>query len=273
MKKISKAAIAVLGAGAATLGVLTSTSADAATPAPVAGNTVAVPLTRVVNVPGLTLANGQTRTISVAGRTFGSVTVPANATAIEGLLTVYMDSGTSRLSIETTGTGAPGTPTVIGSRTSVNQPSGAGEAFHVALSSSGGVDVHNVGAATHFLLAITGYDVPAAAPAQPGAGNILHNSHTTTVPAGSNGAVSFASCAAGPNGDAPNGAAKGYVAIGGGFNIPSRDPGVYVSQSKNDPEPTDPASWQVVVNNTTATSQPVQVWVVCISAPTDDPTD
>lgn len=161
MKKISKVAVAALATTAATLGVLTTTSADAATPAPVAGNTVAVPLSRVVNVPGIALANGGTSTIQVAGKTFGSVTVPANATAIEGLLSVYEDSGTSRLSIETAGTGAPGTPTVIGSRTTVAQPSGAGEAFHVALSSNGQVSVHNVGAATHFLLAISGYDVPA----------------------------------------------------------------------------------------------------------------
>ncbi|HEX3647017.1 MAG TPA: hypothetical protein VHV49_01240 [Pseudonocardiaceae bacterium] len=161
MNKIGRAAVAALATAAAAVGVLTTTSADAATPAPVAGNTVAVPLTRVVDTPGIALANGATSTVQVAGRTFGSVTVPANATAIEGMLTAYLDTGVSRLTIETAGTGAPGTPTVIGSKTTAAQPSGAGEAFHVALSADGKVSVHNTGAQTHYLLAITGYDVPA----------------------------------------------------------------------------------------------------------------
>ncbi|HEY3750338.1 MAG TPA: hypothetical protein VGL80_14145 [Pseudonocardiaceae bacterium] len=155
MKTLKKAAIVVAGLGLAG-GLAFGGVASAALPTPVAANVVAIPLTRIVNVPGDGLTNGGTVSVQVAG-THG---IPVNATAVEGLLSVYEDTGVSRLSVETDGTGAPGTPTVIGGRTTTAQPSGAGEAFHVALSTTGKLAVHNVGAATRFLLAVSGYDIP-----------------------------------------------------------------------------------------------------------------
>jgi hypothetical protein len=156
VKLLKNVTIVVAGVGLAG-GLAFGGVASAASPTPVAANVVAIPLTRIVNTPGDALANGGTVSVQVAG-THG---IPVNATAVEGLLSVYEDTGVSRVSVETDGTGAPGTPTVIGGRTTIAQPSGAGEAFHVALSSTGKVAVHNVGAATRFLLAVSGYDVPA----------------------------------------------------------------------------------------------------------------
>lgn len=157
MSKLSRTAGVALAAVAAA-GVVLATPAGAAAPTPTPANVVAIPQVRVVDVPGVDIGNGGVATIPTAGK----VGVPTNATGVEGILSVYLDTGVSRLVAWDGASGAPGVPTVIGTRTTVAQPSGESSPFHVALV-NGAFKVHNTGAETHFLVTLTGYDVPAAA--------------------------------------------------------------------------------------------------------------
>lgn len=154
----------VIAAAVGIAAVAAAVAIPASAAAPVPGNTAAIPQVRLVQTPGIALANNATTTVTVAGK----VGVPADATAVEGILTAYEDTGVSRLVVWDGLSGAPGTPTVIGAKTTDAQPSGASAAFHAALT-SGAVKVHNSGAATRFLLTITGYDVPASTPTSPAA--------------------------------------------------------------------------------------------------------
>lgn len=109
-------------------------------------------------------------------------------------------------------------------------------------------------------------------------GNILHNSHSVNVPANSNGTEVPVTCAGGPFGDAPNGNAEGYVAVGGGFNVQTRNAGVYINLNRplislNGDYSYNGKGWLVQVNNTTDQVQNVRAWVVCIHAPDDNPND
>lgn len=162
MRKHILTGIVALAAVAA--GVAIPASAASA-PVTTPSNTVPTPVTRIVNVPGIRLTNNQTTTLTVAGRTFGGIAIPANATGIEGTLTAYQDTGNSRLVVWDGVSGAPGTPTVSGTRTTPNG-SGPSSAFHVALS-NGTLKVHNAGAAVQFLLTMSAYDIPAPAPTAP----------------------------------------------------------------------------------------------------------
>lgn len=109
-------------------------------------------------------------------------------------------------------------------------------------------------------------------------GNILHNSNAEMVPAGSNGAVVPATCAGGDYGEAANGDAEGYVAVGGGFTVKDRSGSVVVNQSRplvnlNGDYSFNGKGWMAQVNNTTDKEQEVRVWTVCVYAPSDDQTD
>jgi len=101
-----------------------------------------------------------------------------------------------------------------------------------------------------------------------GVGNVLHASEERTIPAGSNGATVEVVC---PDLD--------YTATGGGYTVYSRDPGVYIAQSRNlvghkgDYETYNGKGWLVQVNNTTDEEQRVRAWVVCVYAPNDNTQD
>lgn len=160
MNKIGKATIGLAVAGIATLGVLTSTSASAAVPGESApANTVDIPMTRIVNTPGRAISPAADATVQVAGVDG----IPANATGIEGYLTLFNASAPTRAFVWSGVNGHPGTETVTGGVTTTLNSSGNTAPFTSALS-NGAVKVHSNGSA-RFLLSVTKYDVPAAAPA------------------------------------------------------------------------------------------------------------
>jgi hypothetical protein len=160
VNKISKATIGLAVAGIATLGVLTSTSASAAVPGESApANTVDIPMTRVVNTPGRAISPAADVTVQVAGVDG----IPANATGIEGYLTLFNASAPTRAFVWSGVNGHPGTETVTGGVTTTLNSSGNTAPFTSALA-NGAVKVHSNGSA-RFLLSVTKYDLPAAAPA------------------------------------------------------------------------------------------------------------
>lgn len=106
MNKISKfvvggvAAAALLAGGLASASAAVAPQGDAFVPANQGQ--------RIVNVPGIVLAPGQTVTVTVAGQ--GGV--PANAEQAFVDLSSYRPAGPGALVLHAVGTGAPGTPTV-----------------------------------------------------------------------------------------------------------------------------------------------------------------
>lgn len=158
MNRIAKTAI---GVTVAALGVLTTTSASAATSTP--GNITVLPgTTRVVNVPGRAIASGATTTVQITGT--GAGQAASGATGVVVKVTAYQPSGTGSLVVHAAGTGAPGTPTVSFVKGSENSAT----AF-VALNAAGQLAVTDVGAATKMLLEVDGQITPAAAPVVPAA--------------------------------------------------------------------------------------------------------
>ncbi|HEX5115925.1 MAG TPA: hypothetical protein VFW65_12075 [Pseudonocardiaceae bacterium] len=160
MNKISKATIGLTVAGLATLGVLTSTSASAAVPGESApANTVDIPMTRIVNTPGRAISPAADVTVQVAGVDG----IPADATGIEGYLTLFNAKSPTRAFVWSGVNGHPGTETVTGGVTTTLNSSGNTAPFTSALA-NGQVRVHS-NASARFLLSVTKYDLPAAAPA------------------------------------------------------------------------------------------------------------
>ena len=143
--------------------------AYAANPDP--GLTAPIAQKRLVDVPGKAIASGQTQVLQVAGQ----VGIPANATGATGFISFYHGTGASSLVVWDGVLGAPGVPTVQ----SANKYSQAQGTFHVALN-NGKFSVHDTGAASRYLITITGYDVPMAPVVQPapttfGVGQIFIN--------------------------------------------------------------------------------------------------
>jgi len=118
-------------------------------------------------------------------------------------------------------------------------------------------------------------------------GNILHNSYSTSIPAHSHGRVA-ATCAYTEDaglpettnypigGDAPNGAADGYVAVGGGYSVGNGSGsvnGLDISMSRAELTYTQGRGWLVAGHNETDDPINVWAWVICVYAPDDDPTD
>ncbi|HLT96302.1 MAG TPA: S-layer homology domain-containing protein, partial [Acidimicrobiia bacterium] len=150
------------------------------------------------------------------------------------------------------------------------------------------------GTEEEWLASLVGPQGPQGPAGEPGAdgqdgnvGNLLHNSFQTTIPAGAHGMVA-ATCAATDEaglpeetnypigGDAPNGAAEGYVAMGGGYSVGNGSgstDGVNVSMSRFELTYTQGRGWLIAAHNNTDADVPVWAWVTCISAPDDDPND
>lgn len=155
MKKI---VVGVIVAILAFAGLLAATGSASAVNGSGPGNFNSQPATRVVDVPGVALANGGSVTVQVAGH----AGVPTNATAAFLQLTSYQPSTAGTLTVFQTGAGAPGTPTLSfakGAETSVTVP--------VTFGANGDVTVKATGT-TRFLLTvianITPVVVQAAAP-------------------------------------------------------------------------------------------------------------
>jgi len=186
MKKIRAAAVGFAALAALGLAATATVTASADVPGQsAASNVIQIPLTRVVDVPGIALTNASSTAVVPVAGTHG---IPATATGISGRLVAYEDSGTSRLVVWDGQGGAPGTPTVVGTATSSSFPSGASSAFASALS-GGNVSVHLAGAATHFLLEVDSYTVPAPAAGSGPAGPKGDKGDTgDTGAAGANGA-------------------------------------------------------------------------------------
>jgi hypothetical protein len=139
------------GVVAAGILALTATGiAYAANPAP----GLTAPITaahRLVDVPGKAIGAGQTQTIAVAGQ----IGIPANATGVTGIISFFHGTGASSIVVWDGAAGAPGVPTIQ----SANKSSQAQGVFHTALT-NGTIKVHNTGAASRYLISVTGYDVP-----------------------------------------------------------------------------------------------------------------
>lgn len=147
--------------GIAAVAAALAIPASAATPTP--GNITVLPgATRVIDVPGRTLAKGATTTVQITGT--GAGQAETGATGVVVKVTAYQPTGTGALVVHAAGTGAPGTPTVSFTKGSENSAT----AF-VALNSAGQVDVTDSGAATRILLVVDGEIVPAATPVAPAA--------------------------------------------------------------------------------------------------------
>lgn len=144
MKKLHKIAAGTIA------GALLALAATGLAYAAAPGNTAPIAQKRLVDVPGQAIGNGQVQTLTASGK----VGIPANATGVQGFITIFKGSGTSALTVWDGVAGAPGTPTVRG--TASAEPSGT---FHVALT-NGTFKVIDRGAATRYLITITGYDVP-----------------------------------------------------------------------------------------------------------------
>lgn len=158
MRKYIVTGLTALALGVA-FAVTGLTQAQAAVPAPVAGNiTVLSVAPRIVPSPGSVFAPGETKTFDVAGKTFSGVTIPANATGITISISATNSAGPGKLTAWTTDAGQPGpgtvTYTVGGGQTNV--------AF-VGLNDHGQFNVYS-SAKTQALIAIQGYVTPVAAP-------------------------------------------------------------------------------------------------------------
>lgn len=168
MNKISKAAVGAIAVAAATLGVLSTTSASAAVPTPQAGTITALPdAPRLVGFPGQQLSANRAATLQVAGQ----AGVPDDATAVMVDVTSVSPSAAGSLTLWTTDAGQPGTPTITFGRAGTS----TAVAF-VGLNDTGKINVV-ASVNTAFVLAVKGYTEPAAAPA-PGPATA---SATTTV--------------------------------------------------------------------------------------------
>jgi hypothetical protein len=155
VNKISKAVVGISLAGIATLGVLTTTSASAATPDPVAGTVTALPAApRLVGFPGMSLAANRPATLAVAGK----VGVPVNATAVVIDVTSVAPSAAGSLTVWTTGAGQPGTPTISFGK------GGASTAVAFVGLGNGSINVVS-STSTAFVLAVKGFVAPAPTPA------------------------------------------------------------------------------------------------------------
>lgn len=252
-------------------------TASAAVPGESApGNSVAIPLTRIVDLPGIALG-GAADTVQVA--VAGQRGIPTNAISVSGRLVAYDTTGES-LVVWDGVNGAPGDATVTSGRST---GSGASQAFTSALH-NGNLSVHLLTGSGRFLLEISGYDLPVGAPQ---VGNVLHNSFGATVPA--DGQLLVAATCAGTadanlpadasypiGGDAPNGAAAGFVAVSGGYSVGNGSgsvTGVNVSMSRDELTYTAGRGWLVTFQNTTDAPVSVRTWVVCLAAPNDNPND
>lgn len=128
-----------------------------------ASNFTAIPLTRVVNTPGIALTTvHQVVTVSIAG----ADGIPTDATAVSGRLVLWNTAkGGQSVNIWDGASGQPGTLTVstLSATTSANAGAGASSAFQIALH-NGKVSVGNLGGRGHFLLEINGYFEAVPAP-------------------------------------------------------------------------------------------------------------
>lgn len=171
MKK--KSILGAIGGVAAIAITLVALPASAAVPGEsVPANTIAIPLTRVVNTPGIALTTAQpTVQVAVAGQKG----IPAAAVAVTGRLVAYDTTGENL--VEWDGfSGAPGDPTVV---SGAADASGASQAFNSALH-NGDLSVHLLRGSGHFLLEVTGYELPAppvAAATTFGVGQVVVDRH------------------------------------------------------------------------------------------------
>jgi hypothetical protein len=169
MFKINKAAVTVATLAAVAVGLGTLGIASAAAPASTVGNVETHAASRIVDVPGMSIAKGQTVTIQVAGKGL----VPANATGEDMQITSINPSAAGGLVLFTAGTGAPGPTTVDfakGQEKSVTVP--------VTFSAAGAVSVRAT-VATRFLLTAIRSVVPVAPAAA--TGGPVTTTGTTTV--------------------------------------------------------------------------------------------
>lgn len=148
----------------------------------VPANTVAIPLTRIVDTPGDGFSAGSTVVVKVAGTSAG---IPANAVAVTGRLVAYDTAAGESLVVWDGISGAPGDPTVTSDPTPVTHPSGASNAFSSALNNTD-LSVHLLRGSGRFLLEVTSYQLPAPpapAPTAFGVANIMvHTSATSDAP-------------------------------------------------------------------------------------------
>lgn len=284
MFKISKRAVIGLAVGALALTGLGLAGTASAAPAPgtasAPSNVVTLPAN--VRVPGFSvpnggpLFNGHDVTVQATGAAAGLA--DPGATAVLVKVTAFNPTGTGQLVAHATGTGAPGNPTVAYTKGSEN----SGVAW-VKLDAAGTFVIEEEGAATHALVEI---DAESVLPADPTVGNVLHNSFGSTVPP--NGQAQVAATCAGTaddnlitdpgypiGGDAANGPATDFVAVGGGYSVGNGSgsvTGVNVSMSRDELTGTNGKGWLVTFQNTTDTTQTVRTWVVCLKA-NDNPND
>jgi hypothetical protein len=163
VNKISKAVIGGIAVAGLALGVLTTTSASAATGAGAPSNVVSLQATtRVVPTPGHLLAGGQTFTVQATGT--GAGQADPGATAVFAKVTAIVPSGTGSLVAHAVGTGAPGNPTVA--YTKGGEPSGMA---WVRLNSAGQFLVTASGASTRVLVELDAEGTTAPTPVQPAA--------------------------------------------------------------------------------------------------------
>jgi hypothetical protein len=160
-KKYFAAGLAVAALGTI-LGLTTTASAEAAVPAPVAGNvTVLSAAPRLVPSPGSAFTAGETKTFDVAGKTFSGVSIPSNATGVTVSITATNSAGAGKLTVWTTDAGQPGpgtvTYTVGGGQTNVAS---------VGLNDKGQLNVYSSNK-TQALISIQSYVTPLAGPAAP----------------------------------------------------------------------------------------------------------
>lgn len=164
MRKIILSSIAALSIAAGAIG-LTMTGASAApTPAPAqaAGNitTIANP-PRFVASPGDTLTANVLKHVKVAGATFGAVTVPENATGVSLNVSNNQSGADGQIRVSAKGTPRSGSATVNWVKGQANTAS-----VFVAIGEDGSISFEST-STTRYLVSLTGYVTPVAAPATP----------------------------------------------------------------------------------------------------------
>lgn len=151
-KAVLSASVAavVVGGSIAAVGI-----ASASVPAPQPANVNVVPAApRIVAPPGVLLNAGQTVTIQVAGRTFGSTHVPNNTTGVTVSISSINPSEDGQLTVWTTEVGRPGTPSVNYAKGQSNT-----NVVTVGLNSQGRINVYS-SAATRFVMALMAFNTP-----------------------------------------------------------------------------------------------------------------
>jgi hypothetical protein len=147
---------------AATAIVGFTTGAVAAPGDPVAGNITPFNGSRVVAYPGAALAKNAVKTHQIAGATFGSQSVPANATGVAIDITSTASTSDGALLVYPSNVSKPGVGTVYfdsGERVT--------ESAIVQLSPDGKLNVSTTATGQVYTLTVTSYITPVAAPAPP----------------------------------------------------------------------------------------------------------